>query len=728
MAAEQLQFTIGDDPDSGKSRMTSFEYDNAGRLLRTTMDYGDQEIAEVRRYDAFGRLEHVVNGAGGTETAMFLDNFGRVVEKTVTHLPTGSGKSQTTSVAFAYNAADQVIKTAVAGAAAEECLLSEEYSTADCHVTYDVYDGYGFLDRHIDAEGQVTSYARNGLGNPVALYEEGVYGPGQDIVTTARFDGFGNALDRWDANNNTHFDYNGFGELVRTVRANGYTKELSLNGDGAVVGIEHAMNSALLADVTMTLDAYNRPLQVAVDGKLAQEYQCNGLGNITLARDYNRGLAGRVDDSEVVVARSWDSLGNMLSDNVDGREVTARFERDRLTGYRTPQINETRVSYNAVAAGAMTTNLPTRVVASSNRGNDSTTEYEWQGGRLARRLVSINGLNEETNVAYDGFGNRSGLRQVSSQGPRAYFLYEYNHNDRLLAERSRYTTNFGSARYDLDPLDRVVGYEDGNVSLDYDLDAANNIEKAVRKDGSGAKDVFGLTGDGLNAVASIQRHGKDAPDTFDYDERGNLVFSESWSDGERTRENYEWDNLGRLIAFKLEEQGDESEFTRTAFYKYDAFGRRVEKQITEVGSADAGSGSASKTSTSVNVAYTLYGDDVFVETHDDLEDDDNDRRIAIHHDPTAVDGYLRIDLFKRSGSAWVEAETFRPITDIRNNVIGAVSSTGQLKYKVEYDLHGNASRYCEKKGTGSRELWTCASTIEKLGADKTAFEREWLRP
>jgi RHS repeat-associated protein len=87
------------------------------------------------------------------------------------------------------------------------------------------------------------------------------------------------------------------------------------------------------------------------------------------------------------------------------------------------------------------------------------------------------------------------------------------------------------------------------------------------------------------------------------------------------------------------------------------------------------------------VGYLLYGDDVMEEHHTPMGGGDP-WMVAVLHDPTAVDRYLRWDRYTLTSGGPVADGSLAPVIDIRNNVSAVVDGDGAIEPLV-YDLHGN---------------------------------------
>ena len=595
------------------------------------------------------------------------DLQGRVLKETAVLLSTQDNNTHELSKAYAYDATGKVVVSAQADAGVnpEDC-FGLAGSNDSCRVTYNRYDGFGYLVETIDPKGQVTHYSRDGQGNPTAVYEKEVMTgnglPENVIVNTAVYDGQGNAIARSDSQGNTtRYDYNGFGETITIGYPNGYTKRFDRNQEGAITGIMHRMNNKVLAGLTMELNAQNQPLSVYDDGELSQMFQYDGMGNVVLAIDYNLGLGHLAkDDRKVVVERRFDSLGNMVSEAIDGKETMADFDRNRLIGTDSPSGIATDMEYDHIvkyiginyASNLLSRLTSTGLDTPTSVAPKLTADYNWLGTHVSSLTRSAGSGRIETNRGLNDFGNldwmdvryTNGQSNPNTSGEHivdadyiASFTYDYNKNHRLTKESSDpelVAGGYGDISYELDALDRVVGYKDQQAKYDYELDDANNIVSVGKKEPSANQPEVTdfTTGDsGLNELTAMSSTTKET--SFEYDDRGNMTYAYNAIGRDWSEKALVWDHIGRLAGFyRLENQAG-SPTLKSFDYLYDAFNRRVGKNLNQANSTLVASdevaiaqGGADQLSDLVEdnrskfprydtVAFYLYGGDVLEEVH-----------------------------------------------------------------------------------------------------------------
>lgn len=249
------------------------------------------------------------------------------------------------------------------------------------------------------------------------------------------------------------------------------------------------------------------------------------------------------------------------------------------------------------------------------------------------------------------------------------FEYDYNLNGRLTDEIDLDSTG-RDVSYELDDLDRVVEYSGPAGDTAYNLDEVNNIRQkydpATTPTAPEETTDFGISTNNLNQIVSLTLPGSGYSRVFDYDDAGRMTL-DTLDEGVDDDRTYSWDNHSRLVEVSREDVGT------IASYAYDALGRRVRKVVE----GDEGE----------VVDFLLYGDDVMEEHHTPMGMEDP-WMLAVLHDPTATDRYLRWDRYTLTSGGAVAEGSLAPVIDIRNNVSAVVDGDGNLEPLV-YDLHGN---------------------------------------
>ena len=210
-------------------------------------------------------------------------------------------------------------------------------------------------------------------------------------------------------------------------------------------------------------------------------------------------------------------------------------------------------------------------------------EYHYLGpGRVLSRK-SANGVN--ASYAYDDAGRVTGLNHVRDGELVAGFAYAYNPAGRLFTTLRNHRVAT-SDNFELDSLYRVVELERGELNDKrtrvetpaegvtekqvWDVDGVNNWRRTnVTRDGVTV--AHERTHNAVNQLVVEEIDGE--LHEYVYDRNGNLV-----DDG---TQSYQWDYANRLRQVVRIEDGQ-----TIAKYEYDAFNRRVSKEVTNVPGQD----------------------------------------------------------------------------------------------------------------------------------------------
>ncbi|MDD5310101.1 MAG: hypothetical protein PHU25_22515, partial [Deltaproteobacteria bacterium] len=459
VARNVQQYAItGSAPTTSTPIWTYTTLDQDERTVYEETRNGAGELLGARQtaYDRFGRVQSEYDYSTDTSTSYQRDNLGRVTVEDRVEGASGPATKEL-EVAYLYDASDHVIWRRD----------RDPKNLASYHDTYSYYDGLGYLAFVQGEEERATGFQRDGLGNELVRLEnaQGTYGSGTGhqtysyIGVVTAYDSLGNpVLRRDDLGNTTAFDRDVVGDVVeeRTCPASSTDefcssrdsatlwKTIGRNKDGAITSLKYSDGRWFRMD----LDRFNRPGQVWVrtpEGETAvsQLFEYDGAGNVISATDYNVG-SDTVD--AVVVARTWDTLGNLVSDGVrvnandmagEALTSTAGYDGSRLAWTMTPSGRKVRLGYDEI-----TPDQPVSAFASSYGYQEKPlAEYHWDGSRLTWKDVYFsNGAlvsedrDDNGKPAYDGFGNlKKRTWYLNGQAVRDYD-YTYDQQNRLETE------------------------------------------------------------------------------------------------------------------------------------------------------------------------------------------------------------------------------------------------------------------------------------------------------
>jgi RHS repeat-associated protein len=603
------------DPQGGT---TSFGYDSNGNRTSTTNPDG---TATSSTYDSAGNITSFTDALGKT-TAYSYNKFGQV---------TASTDPQGGTTAYAYDAmGNMTTLTDPTGAT-----INYEYDARGNvskttnllgQATSLTYDEKGNLATVTDPNGAITGYSYDTAGNLISIADprgavtQFEYDRRDRVIkviapngsaTFSIYDLNGNKLTNIDANGNaTKYEYNSQNQLLKTTDALGYVTRYSYGGTGCSScggGGNGKLTSLTDANNNVTAYEYNQL------GRLAREIGPHG-NTTSYTYDSRGNLTSKTDANGNTISYSYDANGNLLKKNYpDSGEET--FTYDAKGNILTAVNKYIGYTFTYDAAGRM-------LSSTDSNGKAVTYAYDIIGNKiqttypegsvvsysydLAGRLAKItNGGGSTYSYTYDILGRRTKLAYPSG----ANVNYTYDSTGRLTS-LNHMTFNgktIAGFSYGLDKVGNRLSKAEPEVKTSYSYDAIYQLlqAQAFRKHGRDREQVENYTYDPAGNRLSGPR--QDTSYTygpgnqllarkhaeFSYDKNGNLIAKEyrkydegSWCDksehhghgdhdGRKWTYNYDFEN--RLIKAETK-QGHE---TTAVSFKYDPFGRRIEKKIEQ---------------------------------------------------------------------------------------------------------------------------------------------------
>jgi RHS repeat-associated protein len=551
--ARGLLLTVTD----ARGKATTFTYDGSGNLVtRNDALNHDTQFA----YDVRGRLSSTTT-ALGFSTAFGYDSFGRL--KLIT-------RADGTTISYEYDLAGR--RTAITDAKGNRSTFA--------------YDGAYRLANQTDAANQTTSYGYDPMSNLTSVTD---------------------ALGR-----TTNYDYDDFNRRVKSTypaAAGGATRlfeSTAYDADGNVTSRTDTAGRVTsyaydnLNRVTGTTDPLNQTTTFEYDelsrmralvDPIGQRYRFNydAIGQL---RHMRRGTD--------VMSFTYDPAGNRKS-RTDYNGAETVYAYDALNRLKT-------ITYPDTATVSYTYDKLSRLQTATNENGTVNFDYN----KMNRVTTVTDVFGQVVDYNYDGNGNRTKLSLNSAivqtykydtvnrltkilDSENAAFTFDYDSASKLIQQKAPNNVKTTYQYDDLDRLTRITATKGANTiaNFQYQFNDANDISQEIDPTGAHAfgydladrltaathsslpsesytyDGVGNRTSSQLSASYNYQRFNRLVSTTnasYVYDANGNLT---SKTDSTGTTQ-FGWDFENRLRQVTLPNGNVVS-------YKYDAFGRRVDR-------------------------------------------------------------------------------------------------------------------------------------------------------
>ncbi|MRV75984.1 DUF4150 domain-containing protein [Duganella sp. FT92W] len=585
---------------------TRYGYDAAGNL--TSVTDAQNHVTRID-YNA-NNLPVAVTDALGHTTRSRYDDAGRLLERT---------DALNRSTRYAYDGQGRL--SAVTDARGGNKRLAYDAagrlaSYTDCSnfTTRYSYDAFGRLTAFTDAIGNTTGYHYDALGRMVRIdYPD-------RTSETFDYDAEGNLVAHTDGKGQcTFYRFDGHGMLVERTDAKGQTLQYQYDQVLRLTELINGNNESYL----LAYDAEGRvAIEIGFDGRTTK-YTYNNAGNLTISEckgvrtDFARDELGYLlakSDANGGVRYAYDALGRLTAAATPQAEH--RFSYDPVG-----QLVEERVAYapewprpqsqvaEAVAAFTLThaydelgnriqTILPNgRRIDTLRYGSGHWHSTLWQG----KPLVDLERDQLHREIAREWGSGKERLKECRTYDPQsrlsAFMLDKGNH--RLKERRYEYDANgnlnhiydkFGdSIRYTYDPLGQLLSAVQPGLTEAFSFDPAGNLlDPATEPAPIDTRQVLRELDEQPAPGSTAPRLAKVTHNllrqymgyAYEYDAQGNTVVKrrrvEVCSNDEGILE-LAYDPENRLTT--AIRTFDKSRLVTR--YSYDAFGRRIAKQVDE---------------------------------------------------------------------------------------------------------------------------------------------------
>ncbi|WP_162830089.1 DUF6531 domain-containing protein [Amycolatopsis palatopharyngis] len=556
--------------------ITRYEYDDQGNLVVLTRPDGSQARAEFnelgrpivtidpdgavwkRSYDSAGRVTTIIDPAGSRTLCTYnqvgqlvsvTDPLGRVhrTETNAAGLPIAEIDVHGNVTRYRrdqFGRISQVIDSTGATVhlnwTVEGKILSR--TAPDGAVEKWRYDGEGNAVEHCDPLGRITTVRTTHFDLPAEeLHPDG---------SRLKFE-YDSLLRLTSVTNSQglawRYSYNSAGNLVSETDFNGRRLEYEHDPSGALVGRVNGAGQ----EVRFVRDELGNIVKRS-HGDVVELFEFDPAGRLVAAKNAN---------GELVLTR--DRLGRVLSEGVDGKNVTSEYDLiGRRTRRRTPSGSETSWRYQTGG----------RPVELATAGRVMTFGYNSVGHETERLLDTGTIIAQAWDI-----NHRLSTQTVSTVARRQPGPIEGTHAQLIQKRDYRYLADGhlagvddqlgGSISYEMDSVARITAAHGSGWTESYAYDTAGNVTAASwpggRQEAQGTRDYSGSL---ITRAGNVR---------YRYDAQGRVVHRQKKRlSAKPDNWHYSWDADDRLVALVTPDG------TRWR-YLYDPLGRRIAKLRTE---------------------------------------------------------------------------------------------------------------------------------------------------
>lgn len=462
-----------------EGRVSKFTWDPRGLPLQTIEGFGTSEQRTINRtWDTTFHVPTTIEEPKATTSFTYYTN-GALKTRTVTDTTTytspyaTNGRTRTWTYAWTSLGQLQSIDGPLAG-------------TGDTQSW--TYTANGYFATYTNELGQVTTAtAWNWRGQPTTIVDA------NSVTTNLAYDIQGrltsSTVNPGATQSAYAFEYNAVGDIKKiTLPMGGYleytydnARRLTLltNNRGETINYTPNLVGEVTAEVIKTSGATITAQQTKTYDELGRLIQVIGAGAQTTQIGYDK-----VDNAKALT----DARGKASSTGYDAL--------DRVISQTNPQSQTTRYAYDA--ANAMTSHKDGRAIetaqivdgfgqviqeASPDRG---VRKYWYDAaGRMTK---VVDGDNEETNIAYDAAGRRSGMTFPGAAGETVAFGYDaVTGGNKGVGRLTSVTEETGSTAYKYDAQGRVIqdakSIQGLNYTVGYAYDANGKVTQITLPSG-----------------------------------------------------------------------------------------------------------------------------------------------------------------------------------------------------------------------------------------------------
>jgi RHS repeat-associated protein len=556
-------------------RVTTYTYDsnnNLTSIAQPTVSGGTPTTTYT--YNSFGEVLTVTDPLGHVTTNTY-DSHGNLLTVTT---PSPDGHTAGSLTQFAYNSLGELTQ------------ITDPLT----RVTTLTYTTAGLIATITDPQHNVTTYAYDSHGNRTSVtdamnnqttftYDSGdrltkITYPGGTTTTTYTYDYRGRRITATDQNSKTTtYAYDDADRLTSVTDAATNVTHYAYDTENNLLTITDANNHA----TTFSYDAFGRVTQTTFPSNLFETYAYDAANNLTSKTDrknqtiqYVYDALNRLTEKIYPNSTNVNYIYDLASKITQANDPTGTYgfsydNMGRLTGTTTQYTFVTGTYTNSYAydansnrTGFTAPDSSTNTYTYDTLNRLSTLANSWAGSfgftydALSRRTQMTRPNNVATNYSYD---NQSHLLSVLHQlagstiDGAVYTVDSAGNRTAKTDKHANVTSNYGyDANYEL--LQTTQG---ATTTESYTYDPVGN-----RLSSLGVSPYSNNSSNELTSTPSA---------SYTYDNNGNTLTKTASSN----TTNYTWDYENRLTSVVLPGTGG------TATFKYDPFGRRIQKAFTQ---------------------------------------------------------------------------------------------------------------------------------------------------
>ena len=617
---------------SAGTPVTSYTYNSFGEVLTMTDPLGH---VTTNTYDSKGNLLTVTtpppqSGTAASVTQFAYNSLGELTKTTdplgraatITYTSAGQVASitdaQSNVTTYAYDSRGN--RTSITDALSHVTTFAYDSGNRLTTITYPdsttstfTYDYRGRRITATDQNGKTTSYTYDDADRLTTVTDAA------SNVTTYAYDSESNPLSITDANGHeTSFAYDAYGRVTQTTFPSTYVETYDYDADNNLTSKTDRKGQTIL----YVYDARNRLTEKTYPDSTTAEYTYDLVGRIL-----------GVTDPSGTYGFSYDNMGRLTGTTAEyaflsSTTFTNAYSYDansNRTGYTAPDSSTNTYSYDTL--NRLTT------LANSWAGS-----FGFSYDALGRRTQMTRPNSVTTNYSYDNLSRlTSVLHQLSGStiDGAAYTLDSAGNRTAKTDEYASVTSNYG-----YNSIYELTSVTQGSTTTEsYTYDPVGNRTASLG--------VSSYTTNSSNEMTA----NSNASYTYDYN--GNTTSKTVSSN----TTSYSWDYENRLASVALPGTGG------TATFKYDPFGRRIQKVFT-----------TGSTTTTTNYLYD--GDD-------DIEEMNASGSVVARYAQTQnVDEPLAES--RSSTTSFYEVDGLGSVTSLTN-------SSGTIANSYTYDSFGRLS-------------------------------------